>query len=69
VRATSAKWAWVEAVLAQGGVAEGRAVLEAVHAGGAFAAWRKAFAAIGPVGPDARRSRRKALPVVASTPE
>jgi radical SAM superfamily enzyme YgiQ (UPF0313 family) len=46
VRATSARWAWVEAVLAQGGPAEGRAVLDAVRAGGSFAAWRKAFRAI-----------------------
>lgn len=43
VRATSAKWAWVEAVLAKGGDAEGRAVLEAVHGGGSFAAYRRAF--------------------------
>lgn len=45
VRSTSARWAWVEAVLAQGGEAEGRAVLSAVHAGGTFAAYRDAFAA------------------------
>ncbi len=43
VRATSAKWAWVEYVLAQGGEAEGLAVIDAVHAGGTFAAYRKAF--------------------------
>ncbi len=36
VRATSARWAWVEAVLAAGGEAEGHAVLQAVHAGGSF---------------------------------
>ena len=30
VRATSARWAWVEYVLAQGGLAEGRAVMDAV---------------------------------------
>lgn len=46
VRATSARWAWVEYVLAQGGLAEGRAVLDAVHAGGSFAAYKKAFASI-----------------------
>jgi len=46
VRSTSAKWAWVEYVLAQGGQAEGRAVLDAVRAGGGFAAYKKAFAAI-----------------------
>lgn len=46
VRATSARWAWVEYVLAQGGRAEGRAVLEAVHAGGRFADWKRAFDAL-----------------------
>jgi radical SAM superfamily enzyme YgiQ (UPF0313 family) len=43
VRATSARWAWVEHVLAQGGRAEGLAVLDAVHAGGRFADWKRAF--------------------------
>jgi radical SAM superfamily enzyme YgiQ (UPF0313 family) len=46
VRATSARWAWVEAVLARGGEAEGKAVLEAVHAGGSFAAYQRAFAGL-----------------------
>lgn len=44
VRSTSAKWAWAEYVLAQGGPEEGRAVLEAVRAGGNFAAYKRAFA-------------------------
>jgi radical SAM superfamily enzyme YgiQ (UPF0313 family) len=43
VRATSAKWAWVEYVLAQGGEAEGLAVIDAVDAGGSYRAYRKAF--------------------------
>ncbi len=43
LRATSARWAWVEYVLAQGGMAEGRAVLEAVQSGGAFRDWKRAF--------------------------
>ncbi|HTJ85597.1 MAG TPA: radical SAM protein [Polyangiaceae bacterium] len=43
VRSTSARWAWVEYVLAQGGVAEGRAVREAVRSGGTFASWSRAF--------------------------
>jgi radical SAM superfamily enzyme YgiQ (UPF0313 family) len=43
VRATSARWAWVESVLARGGGREGRAVMEAVHAGGSFAAWKRAL--------------------------
>jgi len=46
VRATSARWAWVEYVLAQGGRAEGLAVLDAVHAGGRFADWKRAFGAL-----------------------
>ena len=46
VRATSARWGWVEHVLAQGGQAEGRAVLAAVHAGGKFADWKRAFNAL-----------------------
>jgi radical SAM superfamily enzyme YgiQ (UPF0313 family) len=43
VRSTSAKWAWVEYVLAQGGEAEGRALAEATRAGGTFAAFKAAF--------------------------
>lgn len=55
VRATSARWAWVEYVLAQGGEAEGLAVLEAMRAGAGFAAYRKAFEAI-------ERTRDRAVP-------
>jgi radical SAM superfamily enzyme YgiQ (UPF0313 family) len=54
VRSTSARWAYVEYVLAQGGAAEGRAVLEAVRAGGTFADYRRAFRSIEP--------RRRSLP-------
>jgi hypothetical protein len=43
VRPTSARWAWVEYMLAQGGRAEGLAVLEAVRNGGQFSAWKRAF--------------------------
>jgi radical SAM superfamily enzyme YgiQ (UPF0313 family) len=46
VRSISARWTWVEYVLAQGGPAEGRALYEAVKAGGSFADYRKAFAAL-----------------------
>jgi radical SAM superfamily enzyme YgiQ (UPF0313 family) len=46
VRATSARWAFVEHVLAQGGAVEGRAVLEAVKAGGRFGDYERAFAAL-----------------------
>jgi radical SAM superfamily enzyme YgiQ (UPF0313 family) len=59
IRATSARWAWIEWVLAQGGRAEGRAVLDAVHAGGRFGDWKRAFEAL----PSARP--RRALAVVA----
>jgi radical SAM superfamily enzyme YgiQ (UPF0313 family) len=48
VHSTSAKWAWVEYVLAQGGEAEGLAVIDAVRRGGRFDAYRKAFAAASP---------------------
>jgi radical SAM superfamily enzyme YgiQ (UPF0313 family) len=47
VRSTSAKWAWVEYVLAQGGEAEGLAVVDAVRAGGGFASFKRAFEALG----------------------
>ncbi|PIE05995.1 MAG: radical SAM protein [Sorangium cellulosum] len=47
IKATSARWAWVEHVLAGGGSAEGRAVLDAEQAGGTFAHYRKAFEALG----------------------
>ncbi|HLK39048.1 MAG TPA: radical SAM protein, partial [Polyangiaceae bacterium] len=57
VRATSARWAWVEYVLAQGGEAEGLAVIDAVEQGGSFRAYESAFAGA------AKRGRR-AVPVV-----
>jgi radical SAM superfamily enzyme YgiQ (UPF0313 family) len=75
VRATSARWAWVEYVLAQGGEAEGRAVLDAVRAGGRFAEWRRAFERLGhrPDGegsgrapPPAPRASRRRLAVAVS---
>jgi radical SAM superfamily enzyme YgiQ (UPF0313 family) len=47
VRAVSARWAFVEHVLAQGGSAEGRLVCEAVHRGGKFKDYRAAFEALG----------------------
>jgi radical SAM superfamily enzyme YgiQ (UPF0313 family) len=47
VRATSAKWAWVEFVLAQGDEAEGLALWRAVQAGGRFSDYRAAFAELG----------------------
>jgi radical SAM superfamily enzyme YgiQ (UPF0313 family) len=47
VRSTSAKWAWVEFVLAQGAEPEGLAVWEAVQAGGSFSDYRKVFEELG----------------------
>ena len=47
VRATSAKWAWVEYVLAQGAEAEGRATVEAVMAGGRFSDFKRSFGRLG----------------------
>jgi radical SAM superfamily enzyme YgiQ (UPF0313 family) len=45
LRPTSARWAWVEYVLAQSGPEAGLAAYDAWKAGAAFAAWKKAFAA------------------------
>jgi radical SAM superfamily enzyme YgiQ (UPF0313 family) len=46
LRPTSPKWAWVEYRLAQGGFAAGRAAAAAARAGGKFADWRSALAAV-----------------------
>ena len=56
VRPTSARWAWVEYMLAQGDARAGLAAMDAHRAGGSFAAYRAAFAARGaePTGPRAR---------------
>ena len=63
VRATSARWAWVEYVLAQGGLPEGRAVHVAVRNGGRFADYRRAFAERDEV------TTRKTLFIVRDTPD
>src|SRR5258706_865891 len=56
VRPTSARWAWVEYMLAQGETVAGLPVLDAYRAGGSFAAYKRAFAEHGlvPTGPRAR---------------
>jgi radical SAM superfamily enzyme YgiQ (UPF0313 family) len=56
VRPTSARWAWVEYMLAQGDARAGLATLDAWRAGGSFAAWKRAFVArdATPTGPRAR---------------
>ncbi|MFO0665146.1 MAG: radical SAM protein [Polyangiaceae bacterium] len=46
VRSTSARWAWVEYVLAQGGEAEGLATLAAMREGAKFSDYKKAFAEV-----------------------
>ncbi len=46
VKPTSARWAWVEYVLAQGGKDAGLAALEAWREGGSFGAYRRAFDAL-----------------------
>jgi radical SAM superfamily enzyme YgiQ (UPF0313 family) len=43
VRPTSARWAWVEYMLAQGGENAGLAAMDAWRKGGSFAAWKRAF--------------------------
>lgn len=62
VRSISAKWSWIEALLARGGDAEGRAVADAVHAGGGFAAYKKAFA---PFAARVAPNKSNRLPIVA----
>jgi radical SAM superfamily enzyme YgiQ (UPF0313 family) len=56
IRPTSARWAWVEYMIAQGGSSAGLAILDAHRGGGGFAAYKRAFAARGvePTGPLAR---------------
>ena len=56
VRPTSARWAWVEYMLAQGNERAGLACMDAHRAGGSFAAYRRAFEQRGiePTGPIAR---------------
>ena len=56
VRPTSARWAWVEYMLAQGERCAGLAAMDAARAGGGFSAWRQAFTArqVTPTGPRAK---------------
>ena len=63
VRATSARWAWVEYVLAQGGEAEGMMLARAVREGGRFADYRRAFAELGHA-PDGAGYAESVLPSV-----
>jgi radical SAM superfamily enzyme YgiQ (UPF0313 family) len=65
VRSTSAKWAWVEYVLAQGGEAEGLAMADVVRAGGGFAGYKRAFKELGELakGRDGSSRPRRALAI------
>nr|HEX4312743.1 radical SAM protein [Kofleriaceae bacterium] len=56
VRPTSARWAWVEYMIAQGERTAGLAIMDAHRAGGSFAAYKRAFEERGvvPTGPRAR---------------
>jgi radical SAM superfamily enzyme YgiQ (UPF0313 family) len=45
LRPTSARWAWVEYMLSQGGESAGLAAMDAWRAGGSFQAWKQAFEA------------------------
>ncbi len=56
VRPTSARWAWVEYQLAQGGLEAGHRALAAHRAGGTFAAWKRAFSE-----PGAKRSELRVV--------
>jgi radical SAM superfamily enzyme YgiQ (UPF0313 family) len=69
VRSISAKWAWVEFVLAQGAEEEGLALWDAVRAGGGFADYRKAFERFGYTvkGPQKPRLDAQPTPNVQST--
>ncbi|ACY16287.1 B12-binding domain-containing radical SAM protein [Haliangium ochraceum] len=56
LRPTSARWAWVEYMIAQAGSAAGLAVMDAHRAGGRFADYKRAFREreVTPTGPVAR---------------
>jgi hypothetical protein len=45
VKATSARWGWIEYMLAQHGAEAGLAAMDAWRAGGSFGDWKRAFAA------------------------
>lgn len=65
IRPQSPRWAHIEYMVAQRGPEAGHAALQAVHAGGRYADWVQAFAALGPnertlvFGDEARRAARK----------
>ncbi len=70
IRPTSARWAWVEYMLAQSGPEAGLATEDAWRAGGTFAAFRHAFEARGVVPKTGARPAdgRRKLPALAMWP-
>jgi radical SAM superfamily enzyme YgiQ (UPF0313 family) len=70
IRPTSARWAWVEYMLAQGGPEAGLAAEDAWRAGGSFAAWKRAFAERGvrPMPATRPEDGRHRLPALARWP-
>jgi radical SAM superfamily enzyme YgiQ (UPF0313 family) len=70
LKPTSARWAWVEYMLAQCGPDGGLAAEAAWRAGGAFAAWKRAFKEIGAEPFAAKRvdDGRRKLPQLAQWP-
>jgi len=56
IRPTSARWAWIEYMIAQADPAAGLAIVDAHRAGGSFASYKHAFSVHGvvPTGPRAR---------------
>jgi radical SAM superfamily enzyme YgiQ (UPF0313 family) len=70
IRPTSARWAHVEYMLAQGGPDAGLAAEDAWRAGGSYAAWKRAFAERGVRAGPARRVEdgRRRLPALATWP-
>ena len=70
IRPTSARWAWVEYMLAQGGLEAGYAAEDAWRAGGTFAAWKRAFKERGvrPFAAQRPIDGRRKLPQLAAWP-
>jgi radical SAM superfamily enzyme YgiQ (UPF0313 family) len=70
IRPTSARWAFVEYMLAQGGREAGLAAEDAWRAGGSFAAWKRAFAEHGvqPMCAERPEDGRLRLPALARWP-
>lgn len=71
IRSTSARWAWVEYMVAQGDENAGLAALDSWKAGGTFAAWKRAFKERGVKPHAARRVEdgRLRLPTLAMWPQ